>query len=31
MNNFKWRSMPAEKDCNNMSVEHFEDEKLYVL
>lgn len=29
--NFKWRNMTAKKQCNNMSVEHFEDEKLYIL
>lgn len=31
VNNSKWRNMTGKKQCNNMSVEHFEDEKLYIL
>lgn len=25
VNNFKWRNMSAEKQCNNISIEYFED------
>lgn len=31
VNNFKWRNTSVKKQCNNMFVENFEDEKLYIL